>query len=75
MLLLDEPTNNLDFDGLARLERFLAGEERPVVLVSHDRAFLSAATTRIAELDLHGRRLTTYGGGYDVYVEERRRRR
>jgi ATPase subunit of ABC transporter with duplicated ATPase domains len=46
-----------------------------VVLVSHDRAFLSAATTRIAELDLHSRRLAEYGGGYDAYVEERRRRR
>jgi ATPase subunit of ABC transporter with duplicated ATPase domains len=75
VLLLDEPTNNLDFDGLARLERFLATEERPVVLVSHDRAFLSATTTRIAELDLHSHRLGEYGGGYDAYVEERRRRR
>jgi ATPase subunit of ABC transporter with duplicated ATPase domains len=46
-----------------------------VVLVSHDRAFLSATTTRIAELDLHTRRLAEYGGGYDAYVEERRRRR
>ena len=75
VLLLDEPTNNLDFDGLARLERFLAAEERDVVLVSHDRAFLSAATTRIAELDLHSHRLSEYGGGYDAYQEERRRRR
>ena len=75
VLLLDEPTNNLDFDGLARLERFLAAEERDVVLVSHDRAFLSATTTRIAELDLHSHRLSEYGGGYDAYVEERRRRR
>ncbi len=75
VLLLDEPTNNLDFDGLARLERFLATEERPVVLVSHDRAFLSATTTRIAELDLYSHRLSEYGGGYDAYVEERRRRR
>jgi ATPase subunit of ABC transporter with duplicated ATPase domains len=89
VLLLDEPTNNLDFDGLARLERFLAGRDRApggsggpaagppvgVVLVSHDRAFLSAATTRIAELDLHSHRLSEYGGGYDAYVEERRRRR
>ena len=75
VLLLDEPTNNLDFDGLARLERALATEGRPVVLVSHDRAFLSATTTRIAELDLHSRRLGEYGGGYDAYVEERRRRR
>src|SRR5215218_4179113 len=75
LLLLDEPTNNLDFDGLARLERFLAGEDRPVVLISHDRAFLSAATTRIAELDLHSHRLIEYGGGYDAYVEEHPRRR
>jgi ATPase subunit of ABC transporter with duplicated ATPase domains len=75
VLLLDEPTNSLDFDGLARLERFLAAEERAVVLVSHDRAFLSATTTRIAELDLHSHRLSEYGGGYDAYVEERRRRR
>jgi ATPase subunit of ABC transporter with duplicated ATPase domains len=75
VLLLDEPTNNLDFDGLARLERFLATEGRPVVLVSHDRAFLSATTTRIAELDLHSHRLGEYGGGYDAYTEERRRRR
>jgi ATPase subunit of ABC transporter with duplicated ATPase domains len=89
VLLLDEPTNNLDFDGLERLERFLAGEERSaggtggsqggppvgVVLVSHDRAFLSATTTRIAELDLHSHRLSEYGGGYDAYQEERRRRR
>jgi ATPase subunit of ABC transporter with duplicated ATPase domains len=75
VLLLDEPTNNLDFDGLDRLERFLAAEDRPVVLVSHDRAFLSVTTTRIAELDLHSRRLTEYGGGYDAFLEERRRRR
>jgi ATPase subunit of ABC transporter with duplicated ATPase domains len=78
VLLLDEPTNSLDFDGLARLERFLAAEERApggVVLVSHDRAFLSATTTRIAELDLHSHRLSEYGGGYDAYLEERRRRR
>jgi ATPase subunit of ABC transporter with duplicated ATPase domains len=85
VLLLDEPTNNLDFAGLDRLERFLVGERaagRPgggvaggVVLVSHDRAFLTAATTRVAELDLVSHRLTDYGGGYDAYLEERRHRR
>ncbi len=83
VLLLDEPTNNLDFAGLDRLERFLVGERgRPggglaggVVLVSHDRAFLSATTTRVAELDLVSHRLSEYGGGYDAYLEERRRRR
>jgi ATPase subunit of ABC transporter with duplicated ATPase domains len=85
VLLLDEPTNNLDFAGLDRLERFLVGERnagRPgggapggVVLVSHDRAFLSAATNSVAELDLVSHRLSEYGGGYDAYLEERRRQR
>jgi ATPase subunit of ABC transporter with duplicated ATPase domains len=84
VLLLDEPTNNLDFEGLERLERFLLGEHGAgrasglgggVVLVSHDRAFLSAATTRVAELDLVSHKLSEYGGGYDAYLEERRRRR
>jgi ATPase subunit of ABC transporter with duplicated ATPase domains len=85
VLLLDEPTNNLDFAGLDRLERFLVGERaagRPgggapggVVLVSHDRAFLTATTTRVAELDLVSHRLGEYGGGYDAYLDERRRRR
>ncbi len=85
VLLLDEPTNNLDFAGLDRLERFLVGERTPgrpgggapggVVLVSHDRAFLSATTTSVAELDLVSHRLSEYGGGYDAYLEERRRQR
>jgi ATPase subunit of ABC transporter with duplicated ATPase domains len=84
VLLLDEPTNNLDFDGLDRLERFVAGERAGgasgggrdgVVLVSHDRAFLTATTTRVAELDLVTHRLSEYGGGYESYLEERRRRR
>jgi ATPase subunit of ABC transporter with duplicated ATPase domains len=85
VLLLDEPTNNLDFAGLDRLERFLVGERsagRPgggaaggVVLVSHDRAFLSATTTSVVELDPVSHHLSEYGGGYDAYLEERRRQR
>src|SRR4029450_9464880 len=48
ILLLDEPTNNLDFDGLERLEAFLAGADQGGVLVSPDRAFPSAANPRDA---------------------------
>jgi len=73
VLLLDEPTNNLDFDGLARLERFVAGFPGAIVLVSHDRAFLEATTNRIAELDLVSHQLSEFGGGYGAYLEERRR--
>ena len=51
VLLLDEPTNDLDFDGLARLERFVAERPGGAVIVSHDRAFLERTVTRVLELD------------------------
>jgi ATPase subunit of ABC transporter with duplicated ATPase domains len=47
VLLLDEPTNDLDFDGLARLERLVRDAPGAVVVVSHDRAFLEATATRV----------------------------
>ena len=75
VLLLDEPTNNLDFEGLARLSRFLDGTETGVVLVSHDRALLADHTTRIAEIDFQSHRLDEFGGGFTAYMEERRLRR
>ncbi|QPF84010.1 ABC-F family ATP-binding cassette domain-containing protein [Bradyrhizobium genosp. L] len=48
MLLLDEPTNHLDLAKIARLEAWLNAlpREMPVVIASHDRAFLDATTTR-----------------------------
>ena len=51
VLLLDEPTNDLDFAGLAWLERSLASHPGSLVVVSHDRAFLDRTVTRIVELD------------------------
>ena len=51
VLLLDEPTNDLDFDGLERLERFVAERPGGAVIVSHDRAFLERTVTRVLELD------------------------
>ena len=52
VFLLDEPTNDLDLDGLARLESFVAGLRAGTVLVSHDREFLTRTVTRVVELDL-----------------------
>lgn len=47
-LLLDEPTNHLDLDRIARLEDWLNALPRdvPVIVASHDRAFLDAVTNR-----------------------------
>jgi len=47
LLILDEPTNHLDLSNINRLERWLAAERRlPMLIVSHDRAFLERTTTR-----------------------------
>ncbi|HOW95650.1 MAG TPA: ATP-binding cassette domain-containing protein, partial [Mycolicibacterium fallax] len=71
IVLLDEPTNDLDLDGLDRLEEVVAGMRGGVVLVSHDREFLSRSVTRVLELDLAQHTNTIYGGGYDSYLQER----
>jgi len=74
-LLLDEPTNDLDFAGLAWLERSLAAHPGSLVVVSHDRAFLDRTVTHIVELDQWTRGTTEYTGGWSDYEAERERRR
>ena len=71
VVLLDEPTNDLDLAGLDRLEGFVRGVRAGVVLVSHDREFLSRVVTRVVELDLAQGRVAVYDGGYDAFLEER----
>src|SRR3954447_10161500 len=71
VLLLDEPTNDLDFDGLARLERFVAERPGGAVIVSHDRAFLDRTVTRVLELDEIAHTAAEYGGGWAGYQELR----
>ncbi len=71
VVLLDEPTNDLDLAGLDRLEGFVRGLRAGVVLVSHDREFLSRVVTRVVELDLAQGRVAVHDGGYDAYLEER----
>ena len=75
VFLLDEPTNDLDLDGLDRLERFVLGLEAPVMVVSHDRAFLERTVTAVAEIDDHLHTLTRYEGGWQSYLDERARAR
>ena len=75
VLLLDEPTNDLDFAGLAWLERSLASHPGSLVVVSHDRSFLDRTVTRIVELDGWSRGTKEYSGGWSGYEAERERRR
>jgi ATPase subunit of ABC transporter with duplicated ATPase domains len=69
--LLDEPTNDLDNDGLDLLEEFVDGLDAPVIVVSHDREFLARTVTTVVEIDRSLQRISTYGGGYEAYLDER----
>ena len=75
VLLLDEPTNNLDFAGLARLERFMRTSPASIVVVSHDREFLDRTVTRVLELDEWTRQAKEYAGGWSEYEAARDRAR
>ena len=68
LLLLDEPTNHLDLDARNWLEEYLSEYPGAVILVSHDRFFLDAVVTRIADLSL--RTITDYQGNYTFYLRE-----
>ncbi len=75
VFLLDEPTNDLDFEGLARLESYVLGLSAGLVVVAHDREFLSRTITSVLDLDGPLRTATLYNGGYDAYLAERALRR
>ncbi|MSO49776.1 MAG: ABC transporter ATP-binding protein [Acidobacteria bacterium] len=68
LLLLDEPTNHLDLDARNWLESYLIAYPHPVILVSHDRYFLDAVVTKVADLSL--RTITDYIGTYSFYLTE-----
>lgn len=73
VLLLDEPTNHLDIESIQWLENFLTNGRSAVVLVSHDRAFLDAVTTRTIEISLG--RIYDYKVPYSRYVVLRKEAR
>jgi ATPase subunit of ABC transporter with duplicated ATPase domains len=67
ILLLDEPTNGLDLETIAWLENFLADYENIVLVVSHDRHFLDAVCTHVADVDRA--KIKTYTGNYSFWYE------
>ncbi len=67
ILLLDEPTNDLDVETIAWLENYLANFENIVIVVSHDRHFLDAVCTHIADIDFN--KISLYTGNYMFWYE------
>lgn len=76
LLLLDEPTNHLDAAGLSFLTERLRGHPGGWALVSHDRALLHDVATTFLDLDPTRDGVPrTYAGGYQGWIEGRRRER
>lgn len=66
ILLLDEPTNHLDLETIEWLENYLRKLTTPMVIISHDRAFLDRLCNQIVETE---RGLSTsYLGNYSAYL-------
>ena len=73
VLLLDEPTNHLDLDTTRWLEQYLGEIQTTIILISHDRAFLSAVVDHV--LHIEGGSSFSYTGTYESFVEQRNLRR
>lgn len=67
VLIMDEPTNDLDYETINWLENFLANYENTVIVVSHDRHFLDAVCTHIADIDFG--KVNQYSGNYTFWYE------
>lgn len=67
ILLLDEPTNGLDIETIGWLENFLADYQNIVLVVSHDRHFLDAVCTHVADVDRQ--KIKTFTGNYSFWYE------
>lgn len=65
-LLLDEPTNHLDLESIGWLEKFLLEYKGTLIVISHDRHFLNAVATHIADIDYET--IIIYPGNYDDMV-------
>ncbi|MEM9076618.1 MAG: ATP-binding cassette domain-containing protein [Bacteroidota bacterium] len=67
VLIMDEPTNDLDYETIQWLENFLANYDNTVIVVSHDRHFLDAVCTSIADIDFG--KINVYSGNYTFWYQ------
>ena len=67
VLIMDEPTNDLDYETIQWLENFLANYDNTVIVVSHDRHFLDAVCTNVADIDFG--KINLFSGNYTFWYE------
>ena len=71
-LLLDEPTNHLDLQSKENLEIALNSYKGTVLIISHDRFFISKVANRIVEIDNFN--FQSFDGDYEYYLEKKRQK-
>lgn len=69
LLLLDEPTNHLDIPAIEWLQELIKRADCAVILITHDRRFLTAIASKILWLDRG--RLMTFPGNYEAFIRGR----
>ena len=73
LMLLDEPTNHLDMESIIWLENFLKDYPGSIVLVSHDKQFMTSICNRT--FDVNNKNVDDYKANYSKYLELRKERR
>ncbi len=73
LILMDEPTNYLDMETIIWLEKWLINFKGAIFMTSHDRVFMNKVVKKIVEVSQ--KRVTTYSGNYDYYLQEKEIRR
>lgn len=73
LLLLDEPTNHLDMESIIWLENFLKDYNGAIVLVSHDKQFMTSVCNRT--FDINNKKVDDYKANYTKYLELRKDRK
>ncbi len=66
-LILDEPTNHLDIPAKETLEAALQKFSGSIIVISHDRYFISKIATKI--VDIRDNHLHVYHGNYQYYLD------
>lgn len=73
LLLLDEPTNHLDIESIIWLENYLIKSTMTIIVISHDKTFLSNVTKKTAEIEFS--KLELYSAPYSKYLKIKEERR
>ena len=69
LLILDEPTNHIDLEAIKWLEDYLSQRKGALLLVTHDRYFLSRVVNHIIEIDKG--KIYYYGGNFEYFLEKK----